>query len=65
MDFITNLSRASRQHDSIMIVVHKLTKVVHFILMKTTYSASDIAQVLIRNLVILHGVPKNIVIYGC
>ena len=44
-----------------IVVVDRLTKVVHFILVKTMYSASDVAQVFIRDVVILHGVPKNIV----
>lgn len=42
MDFITGLPRTSRQHDSIMVVVNRLTKVVHFILVKYIYSASDV-----------------------
>jgi hypothetical protein len=32
IDFITNLPRTVKQHDSIMVVVDKLTKVAHFIL---------------------------------
>ena len=39
MDFITGFPRTTRQHDSIMVVVDKLTKVAHFIPVKTTYSA--------------------------
>ena len=31
MDFITRLPRTVRQHDSIMVVVYRLTKVAHFI----------------------------------
>ena len=61
MDFITVFLWTSIQHDSIMGVVDRLTKVAHFIPLKTTYSTSDVAQVFIRYVVILHGVPKNIV----
>ena len=50
MDFITVLLR-SRQHDSIMVVVEKLTKVAHFILVKSTYSTNDLPHVLIRDVV--------------
>eukprot|EP00253_Pinus_taeda_P021604 PITA_21604 len=39
----------------------RLTKVAHFIPVKTTYSTGDVARVLIRDVVKLHGVPKNIV----
>jgi hypothetical protein len=31
MDFITNFPRTAKQHDYIMVVVDKLTKVAHFI----------------------------------
>jgi len=43
MDFIIVFSRTSRQHDSIMGLVDRLIKVTHFIPMKSTYSASDVA----------------------
>ena len=61
MDFITSLSRTSKKHDSIMVVVDWLSKVAHFIPVKTTYSSSEVAQVFIREIVRLHGVPKKIV----
>eukprot|EP00253_Pinus_taeda_P003864 PITA_03864 len=43
-----------------MVVVDRLRKVVHFIPMKTTYSASEVARVFIREIVRPHGVPKKI-----
>jgi hypothetical protein len=42
MDFITEFPRTGKLHDSIMIVVEKLTKVVHFIPLKTTHKATDV-----------------------
>ena len=63
--FITGFLRTSSWHDSIMVVVDMLTKVTHFILVKNTYSNSDVAQVFIKYVVILHGVPKNIVSNRC
>ena len=62
MDFITNLLRTMRQHDSIMVIMGRLTKVARFNLGKSTFSASDVAQVFIRDVVKLHGLPKNIVL---
>ena len=61
MDFITVISRIPRQLDYIMVMVDRLRKVAHFIVVKTTYSTSEVAQVFIREIVRLHGVPKNIV----
>ncbi|WP_208081197.1 hypothetical protein, partial [Bacteroides uniformis] len=61
MDRIINLSRIVRKHDSIMFLLDRLTKVSNFISAKTTYSTSDVALVFIKDIVILHDVPKNIV----
>lgn len=55
MVFIKGLSRNSRQHDYIMVVVDRLTKVLQFIPMKSTYSANDVVEVFIRDVVRLHG----------
>lgn len=43
-----------------MVVVDRLTKVAHFIPVKSTYSTSDVARVFIRDVVKMHGVPRNI-----
>ena len=44
MDFIKGLLMNWRQHDSIMVVVDKLTNTVHFILFKSTHKTDDIAK---------------------
>ena len=61
MDSITGISRTSRKPDSFMVVVDMLRKVAHIILVKNTHSTSEVAQVFIREIMIFHGVPKNIV----
>jgi hypothetical protein len=61
MDFITNFTRTVKQHDSIMVVVEKLTKATHFILVKTTHKATNIGYIYMRKVVRIHGVPKTIV----
>ncbi len=61
MDFITSFSRTVREHDSSMVIVDRLKKVAHFIPVKSTFSASDVAQVFIRYVIRLHGVPKKTV----
>jgi hypothetical protein len=38
MDFITRFPRSSRGNDSIWVIVDRLTKVAHFIPVKTTYT---------------------------
>jgi len=62
MDFITGLLRTLRKHSSMMGLVDRLSKVAHFILVKTTYSASEVAQVFIREIMRLYGVLKKVVL---
>jgi transposase InsO family protein len=38
-----------------------MTKVAHFILVKTTYSGPQLAKLYMSRIVCLHGVPKKIV----
>ena len=61
MDFITGLPMTWRQHDSIMVLVDKLTKAAHFILVKSTDKTDDIAKIFMRDIFKLHGLPKEIV----
>jgi hypothetical protein len=61
MDFITGFPRTSKQHDSIMVVVDKLTKAAHFIPLKTTHRAAYVADIFLKEVARLHGIPKTIV----
>jgi hypothetical protein len=40
--------------------VDRLTKVAHFIPVKTTYKGSQLAELYMARIVCLHGVPKKI-----
>jgi transposase InsO family protein len=61
MDFIVGLPRTRSGYDSIWVVVYRLTKVAHFIPIKTTYSGPQLAELYISRIVCLHRVPKKIV----
>nr|AAT47081.1 putative polyprotein [Oryza sativa Japonica Group] len=61
MDFITGLPRTSSGHDSIWVVVDRLTKMAHFIPVHTTYSGKKLAELYLARIMCLHGVPKKIV----
>jgi hypothetical protein len=61
MDFIVGLSPTQARYDLIWVIVDRLTKVAHFILVKTTYSGAKLAEHYMSRIVCLHGVPKNIV----
>jgi hypothetical protein len=61
MDFITSLPRSSRGHDSIWVIVDRLTKFAHFLPVKTTDHGRKLADLYISRIVSLLGVPKIIV----
>jgi hypothetical protein len=61
MDFITGLPKSTKQNDAIMVVVEKLSKSTHFILAKSTCKAIDIANIFMKDIFRLHGMPKEIV----
>ena len=61
MDFITGLPRTRSGYDSIWVVVDRLTKVAHFIPVKTTYTSAKLAKIYMTRIVCLHGVPRTIV----
>jgi hypothetical protein len=44
-----------------MVVVDKLHKATHFIPVKSTQKAADIAQIYMREIAKMHGIPKTIV----
>jgi IS30 family transposase len=60
-DFIVGLPRTQSGYDSIWVIVDRLTKVTHFIPVKTTYSGLQLAELYMSRIVCLHGVPKKIV----
>src|SRR5438067_10706829 len=45
MDFITGLPRTRLGYDSIWVIVDRLTKVAHFIPVKTTYNSGKLAKI--------------------
>jgi hypothetical protein len=61
MDFIVGLPQTPTGYDSIWVTVDRLTKVAHFILVKTTHSGVRLAELYMSWIVCLHGVPKKIV----
>jgi transposase InsO family protein len=61
MDFIHGLPMTPRGNDSIWVIVDHLTKVVHFIPVRTMYGRDKLAKLYIDNILKLHGVPKSII----
>jgi hypothetical protein len=61
MNFITGLPKSTKQNDTIMVVVEKLSKVAHFVPVKSTCKEIDISSIFMKDIFILHGMPKEII----
>jgi hypothetical protein len=61
MDFVVGLPKTQKGHDSIWVIVDRLTKVAHFLPVRTTYGGEKLAKLYIENIVKLQGVPSRIV----
>src|SRR5688572_8275278 len=61
MDFVTGLPLTLGKYDSVWVIVDRLTKSAHFLPVKTSYNAEQLARVYIREIIRLHGVPTSIV----
>jgi transposase InsO family protein len=61
MDFIVGLPNTSLRHDSIWVIVDRLTKTAHFLPVHTTCNAKKYAEIYLEQIVCLHGVPKTII----
>jgi transposase InsO family protein len=55
------LPLTARKKDSIWVIVDRLTKTAHFIVVHTTYSVQDYAELYIDQIVRLYGIPKTII----
>jgi hypothetical protein len=61
IDFIVGLPLTARKFDSIWVIVDRLTKSTHFILVHTKYRVEKHAEMYIARVLCLHRVPKTII----
>jgi hypothetical protein len=61
MDFILGFPNTSRHHDSIWVIVDRLTKTAHFIPVHSTLRVEKSAEIDIDQVVRLHRIPKTII----
>ena len=50
LDFIKGFPLTIKQHDSIMVVANKLRKSTHFIPVKLTYKAVNVAEIFLKEI---------------
>nr|GEV30326.1 putative reverse transcriptase domain-containing protein [Tanacetum cinerariifolium] len=61
MDFIVGLPRTPNGYDSIWVIVDRLTKSAHFLLVKTTDNMEKLTQLYLKEIVCRYGVPISII----
>ncbi|GJZ09014.1 putative reverse transcriptase domain-containing protein [Tanacetum coccineum] len=61
MDFVTKLPRTSSGHDTIWVIVDRLTKSAHFLTMREDYKMDRLARLYLNEIVARHGVPISII----
>ena len=62
MDFVVGLPLKGRKHDSVWVVVDRLTKSAHFLPVRTDNSLDKLAELYIKEIVRLHGIPIPIIL---
>ena len=61
MDFVSGFPLMQQKHDSVCVIVDKLTKSAHFIPVGIDYSMDRLAELYVDEIVRLHGVSLSIV----
>ena len=60
MDFVTGFPKSKRGNDAIFVVIDKLTKVAHFLPIKESITAAQLAELYTSRIVSMHGTPQVI-----
>ncbi|GJT46958.1 putative reverse transcriptase domain-containing protein [Tanacetum coccineum] len=61
MDFVTKFPRTSSGHDTIWVIMDRLTKSAHFLPMREDYKMERLARLYLNEIVARHGVPISII----
>ena len=61
MDFVTHLPRMQQKHDAVWVIVDRMTKSAHFLVVWITFALERFCRLYIREIVRLYGVPVSIV----
>ncbi|GJZ95935.1 putative reverse transcriptase domain-containing protein, partial [Tanacetum coccineum] len=62
MDFVTKFHRTSSGHDTIWVIVDRLTKSAHSLPMLEDYKMDRLARLYLNEIVARHGVPVSIIL---
>ena len=57
MDFVLGLPKNQKGNDSIWVIIDRLTKYAHFIVIKIGFLLEQLANLYVKEVVRLHGIP--------
>ena len=60
MDYVANFPRTVKENNSIWVIIERLTKSTHFILIKNMYSTDQMVVAYVKEIVRLHGALVSI-----
>ena len=60
MDFVFGLPLTQRKYDEVWVIVDRLTKSAHFLLIRLDYSMDRLAEHYMSEILRLHGIPLSI-----
>ena len=61
MDFVFSFPLTQRKHDSVWVIIDRLTMFAHFLLVWLNYSMDWLVELYVSEIVRLHGIPLSIV----
>ena len=62
MDFIVELPRTSRHHDTIWVIMDRLAKSSHFLAVKVIFTAEQLVELYLKEVVQLHGILLSVIL---
>ena len=62
MDFVVGLPLTRKKHDSVWVIVERLTKSAHFLSVRTDYSHEKLVELYIKEIIRLHGILASIIL---
>ena len=61
MEFVSGFPLTQRKHDSVWVIVDRLTKFAHFLPVRLDYSMDRLTELYVNEIVLLHRIPLSIV----
>ena len=61
MHFVTHFPRTSQRHKVVWVIMDRLTKSAHFLVVQMTFTLEEFCRLYIREIIRLHGVLVSII----